>query len=225
MVDSFELDEKRSAGKVLEIRSPFLPKQPVVYDDTPGPDPMLEWKQASIHQARDLAEQVVSQLDPARVETVCQLETARREANQALNDARARLATLSAGMPADADLDQLTQFEGQRAALVRHIPTLEARAKAANDALGVAIQETRSDLETLAYNTTFKVAQRELHAIETQIEGLQQRAANLERALHNARALVLTWGSEAYHPPVQAAPAAAPAPEPPATPKRKRLFS
>lgn len=220
-MNGFDLDEQRSRGRVLEIKSPFRPKEPTPVDHYVAPeDPaIIAWKAASLARAKYIADAVVAQLPPERAAAVAQLATAQRAANAALNDARARLAELNAAAPADvADIEVMAQQEGLRVALARHMPALEARSHAANQALGDAITETRSDLEVLGYRTAFKAVQREMGAIDDQIEALTQQRADLERALHDARGMVNTWGSTGYYPPIQAAPA--PEPEAPAVPRR-----
>jgi hypothetical protein len=142
MVDSFELDEKRSAGTVLVLpNAPWGSKEPTPVDHYVAPEsPPTPRQLLRRFNAREIAEQIIGQLDPARVETIRQLATVQQEARHALDSARTRLATLSSAPPDDADLDSLTQLEGQRAALTRYIPVLEVRSKAANDALGDAIR-------------------------------------------------------------------------------------
>lgn len=198
---SFDLDELRSRGKVLVIKSPFLPKAPTDPNHWVAPEnpDVLAWKQATIARARELADQVVAQLNPARRAELERLRAVQVAANDALNTARNELQALSAPPPADANIDVLTAREIARAGRVMGILTLEARANAANQALGDAITEVRSHLESLGFQTTFRQAQRDLNAIDEQIETLQQQRGALEQAMRDARSMVLTYGSEGYH--------------------------
>jgi hypothetical protein len=228
--NGFDADERASKGQTLVIRSPFRPKEPTPIDHyVPPESPPTERQVTRRYLAREIAERVVVQFDPARVESVCQLATAQQAAQQTVNDARARLVALSATPLADTDLDTLVHQEGQRAVLERQIPILEARANAANDALGTAVSEARSDLESLAFKTVLHEVSNQLHSIDDQIEKLSAQRDDLEQAARDARSLLNTWGSTGYHPPVVAIgpsiPAAAPAPvAAPVAPVKKRLF-
>jgi len=218
-----DLDELQSKGKVLRLpEAPWgsKPPRPIV-DEPPPVDAALPEKLARIAKARQIADQVIMQLDAARIATCQRLADASDAAQRALRDVEAELSSLpdAAILP----IDEAEAIIVRRLTLERMLPGLQARAAAADARLGTAIAEVRSHLDSLSERDIFRSIRREMGQKREQIQALEDEIADLDRALSGARGMLNAWGADSDAHPIRPSPAT-PA-QPAADPARRRLFS
>ena len=218
-----DADDLASRGKVLDIRSPFMPKIRGPEWTAPVPQaPLSAAQRAALTLGRQLADQVIAKLDAATVAHCRQLAVEHDAARTALTSARQELATLPD--PAALPIDQAESAILRKLTLERVLPGLQERARQASERFGVAVAEARARLNIIAQCDVFRAAGALMREKEAQIDALEREIADLQHALGAAAGALSSWGADSDAHPLRAPAPPAPTVEPPPPAKRRGLF-
>jgi hypothetical protein len=221
MVDQFEPDERRSASKTLILPSvPWGSKPPTDPNHYVAPESPPTDQQVTDRQlARDIADRAIAEIPEDLRQQAYDAYQASQQAGRALNRAHAELAQLSGPAPAGLSVDELGARHVRRGAMVTYIEDLRRQQEAANQACAAILDDLHFQTEHYTGRPILDDVRRTIREMREESARLAAAADHHQIALGNAISAINVYVPTTAPAPVQAVV------EPPALPKRKRLFS
>jgi hypothetical protein len=197
MLDSLDLDEKRSVGKILVLPNPprYNPYDPPRPRSRPDSTPFPERQQdiADCDLARELADQMLATMPEDLHAAAAAAYQASQQAAAALNAIEQEYASLQGLMPTGLSVEERGARLNRRANLESHIAELRAANAAAGDACTVALEAARRHVQLYSGCPLYDQEQATIRQMRGEAARLEQAAGYRQIALSNAIGLVNAW--------------------------------
>lgn len=197
MLDSSDLDEKRSVGKIF-----VLPNTPWYSSNAPArprwrpnstPFPERLQDSADRDLARELADQMLATMPNDLHAAAAAAYQVSQQAAATLNAVEQEYARLYGSMPTGLSVEERGAWLNRCADLESYIAELRAANAAAGDAYMVALEAARRHVQLYSGCPVYDQEQATIRQIRQEAEQLEQAAAHRQIALSNAISLVNAW--------------------------------
>jgi hypothetical protein len=197
MLDSSDLDEKRSVGKIFVLPNrpwynPNAPPRPRWRpDSTPFPKRLQD--SADRDLARELADQMLATMPSDLHAAAAAAYQASQQAAAALNAVEQEYACLHGSMPTGLSVEERGAWLNRCVDLESCVAELRAANAAAGDAYMVALEAARRHVQLYSGCPVYDQEQAIIRQIREEAEQLEQAAMHRQIALSNAISLVNAW--------------------------------